>query len=60
MRELVDRFDRVIVPELNNGQLVRLLRAELGCDAESLTKVAGQPFRIQELVDYAEARRKAA
>ncbi|MCA9531188.1 MAG: 2-oxoacid:acceptor oxidoreductase subunit alpha [Myxococcales bacterium] len=60
VRELVDRFDRVIVPELNNGQLVRLLRAELGCDAESLTKVAGQPFRIQELVDYAEARRKAA
>jgi len=58
-RGLGDRlrsFGRVLVPELNNGQLVKLLRAEYLVDAESLTKIAGQPFRITELVEAVEER----
>lgn len=47
--ELLGRFDRVVVPELNLGQLVRVLRAELSVDVESFTKIQGQPFRISEI-----------
>ncbi len=54
--EVLRSFRSVLVPELNNGQLVKLLRAEYLVDAESLTKVAGQPFRIDELVEAIEAR----
>jgi 2-oxoglutarate ferredoxin oxidoreductase subunit alpha len=48
--ELLRSFNSVLVPELNNGQLVKLLRAEYLVDAESLTRVTGKPFQIQALV----------
>ncbi len=54
--DLLRSFGSVLVPELNNGQLVKLLRAEYLVDAESLTKIAGQPFRIAELVEAVEDR----
>ncbi len=54
--ELMGSFNQVLVPELNNGQLVKLLRAEYLVAAESLTKVAGQPFRIAALVTDIEKR----
>jgi 2-oxoglutarate ferredoxin oxidoreductase subunit alpha len=47
--EVLARFDRVLVPELNMGQLARLLRAEFLVPAESLCKVQGQPFRVEEI-----------
>ena len=47
--ELLKRFDRVLVPEMNNGQLVKLLRAEYLIPAESLGKVTGKPFRVTEI-----------
>jgi 2-oxoglutarate ferredoxin oxidoreductase subunit alpha len=47
--EVLRRFERVLVPELNTGQLVRLLRSEFLIPAESLTKVQGQPFRVAEI-----------
>ena len=43
------RFRRVLVPELNLGQLVRLLRAEYLVPAEGLSKVQGQPFQVAEI-----------
>jgi 2-oxoglutarate ferredoxin oxidoreductase subunit alpha len=43
------RFRRVLVPELNLGQLVRLLRAEFLVPAEGLSKVQGQPFQVAEI-----------
>jgi 2-oxoglutarate ferredoxin oxidoreductase subunit alpha len=42
-------FRRVLVPELNLGQLVRLLRAEFMVPAEGLSKVQGQPFQVAEI-----------
>jgi 2-oxoglutarate ferredoxin oxidoreductase subunit alpha len=48
--EAMARFDRVLVPELNNGQLVRLLRDRFLVDAESLPKVQGLPFRAGEIL----------
>ncbi|HVL88982.1 MAG TPA: 2-oxoacid:acceptor oxidoreductase subunit alpha [Actinomycetota bacterium] len=47
--EVLKRFSRVLVPELNNGQLVRMLRAEYLVDAKSYTKIQGQPFLAAEL-----------
>jgi 2-oxoglutarate ferredoxin oxidoreductase subunit alpha len=39
-----------LVPEMNNGQLVKLLRAEYLIAAEPLGKVTGKPFRVTEIV----------
>jgi 2-oxoglutarate ferredoxin oxidoreductase subunit alpha len=53
---LLRSFNSVLVPELNNGQLVKLLRAEYLIEAESLTRVTGQPFRIGGLIQAVEER----
>jgi 2-oxoglutarate/2-oxoacid ferredoxin oxidoreductase subunit alpha len=47
--ELLKGFDRVLVPELNNGQLVKMIRSQYLVPAESLPKIQGQPFKIAEL-----------
>jgi len=47
--EVLGRFERVLVPELNRGQLCRLLRSEFLVDARSLSKLQGQPFRVSEI-----------
>jgi 2-oxoglutarate/2-oxoacid ferredoxin oxidoreductase subunit alpha len=44
-------FERVLVPELNLGQLVKMIRSTYLVPAESLPKVQGQPFKIAELED---------
>ena len=49
--ELLGRFERVLIPELNLGQLVKLVRSTFLVPAESLPKVQGQPFKISELED---------
>jgi 2-oxoglutarate ferredoxin oxidoreductase subunit alpha len=54
--ELLRSFKSVLVPEINNGQLVKLLRAEYLIDAESLTRVTGRPFRVSGLVEAVEER----
>ena len=54
--ELLRSFNSILVPELNNGQLAKLLRAEYLVDAESLTRVTGKPFQIQTLVSAVEER----
>jgi 2-oxoglutarate ferredoxin oxidoreductase subunit alpha len=46
---MLSRFKRVLVPELNAGQLARLLRSEFDADIASLSKVAGQPFKVREI-----------
>jgi 2-oxoglutarate ferredoxin oxidoreductase subunit alpha len=51
LRKLLDGFDRILVPEMNMGQLSTLLRDQLGIDPVPLTKVTGQPFRVAELID---------
>ncbi len=52
--EVMSRFDRVLVPELNRGQLCRLLRSEYLIDATSLPKVQGKPFGSEELLAHIE------
>lgn len=47
--DVLKRFKKVLVCELNGGQLWRLLRAEYLVPAESLSKVVGQPFKVGEI-----------
>jgi 2-oxoglutarate ferredoxin oxidoreductase subunit alpha len=49
--ELLKRFDRVIVPEMNNGQLVMLLRAAYLVPAERFSQVNGKPFKVSTVLD---------
>ncbi len=48
---LLSRFDTILVPEMNTGQLSTLLRDKLGVSPVSFPKVSGQPFHISELVE---------
>ncbi len=52
---IIGRFDKVLVPEMNAGQLVTLLRDKLCVEPISFPKVSGQPFMIRELVDRIES-----
>ena len=47
--ELLRGYDRIMVPEMNSGQLKTLLRDQFLVDARPLNKVSGQPFRIAEI-----------
>jgi 2-oxoglutarate ferredoxin oxidoreductase subunit alpha len=49
--EVLRRYDKVLVPEMNLGQLTLLLRAEYLVDAVSYTRVSGQPFQSGELAE---------
>jgi len=47
--ELLKSFDRIIVPEMNTGQLKTILRDQYLVDARPVNKVSGQPFTIAEI-----------
>ena len=47
--ELLKGFDKVLIPELNSGQLCLLIRARFLIDAVSLPKIMGRPFKIREI-----------
>ncbi len=47
--DILCRYDRVLIPELNNGQLALLVRARYLVDAIPLSKLQGRPFTISEI-----------
>ena len=47
--EVLNRYDQVLVPEMNMGQLVMLLRAKYLVDAVSYGKIQGKPFQQAEI-----------
>ena len=47
--ELLKGYKRILVPEMNSGQLKTILRDQFLVDAQTLSKVSGQPFRIAEI-----------
>lgn len=47
--EVLRSYPKVLVPELNMGQLLKLIRAEFLIDARGLNKVAGEPFKVSEV-----------
>ena len=46
---MMAEFKQILVPELNLGQLVKVIRAQYLVPAQSYSKVKGQPFKIEEL-----------
>jgi 2-oxoglutarate/2-oxoacid ferredoxin oxidoreductase subunit alpha len=47
--EVLARYDAVLVPEMNTGQLRKLVRAEYLVDAKGYNRVSGLPFKSEEL-----------
>ncbi len=47
--ELLSGYDEVLIPEMNTGQLINVIRARYLIDAKPLNKVSGQPFKIREV-----------
>ena len=54
--DVLRSFDRVLVPEMNTGQLAQVLRAKFLVDVESFTKVQGQPLFAGEIEQQIEER----
>jgi len=52
--KILSKYKKVLVPEMNLGQLVFLLRARFLVDAKGVNKVQGKPFRVSELIDVIE------
>ncbi|MBT3530237.1 MAG: 2-oxoacid:acceptor oxidoreductase subunit alpha [Gammaproteobacteria bacterium] len=50
LEELLRSFDAILIPEMNTGQFIKLIRSEFLIDAEGVNKVAGQPFKIGEIL----------
>ena len=50
--DVVTRYRKVLIPENNLGQLLKLVRAEFLVDASGLAKVAGAPFKTSELTEF--------
>jgi 2-oxoglutarate/2-oxoacid ferredoxin oxidoreductase subunit alpha len=48
---VLKKFDQVVVPEMNMGQLLMLLRAKFLVPAEGFNKIQGKPFKVAEILD---------
>lgn len=51
LKDIIKRFDKVLVPEINNGQLVKILRDKFMIDAIGFGKMQGTPFTKNEIKD---------
>ena len=49
--DVLRSFDKILIPELNTGQLRMLIREEYLLDAEGLNKIKGKPFGVGEIVE---------
>jgi len=49
--EIINNFDQVLIPEINNGQLVKIIRDQYMVDAKAYNKVMGVPITKGELVE---------
>ena len=47
--DVLRSYKKVLIPEMNTGQLLRVIRAEYLIDATGLNKVAGEPFKVSEI-----------
>jgi 2-oxoglutarate ferredoxin oxidoreductase subunit alpha len=53
--DVLRSYDRVLIPEMNTGQLLRLVRSEFLVDAVGYNRVRGKPFRASEIEEAIEA-----
>jgi 2-oxoglutarate ferredoxin oxidoreductase subunit alpha len=54
--KIIRNFKRVIVAELNMGQLRQILRATFLVDVIGLNKIQGQPFKVREVIEAVEVQ----
>jgi 2-oxoglutarate ferredoxin oxidoreductase subunit alpha len=47
--EVLNSYQQILIPELNTGQLRRVIRSEFLLDVKGLNKVAGEPFKVAEI-----------
>lgn len=52
LEDKIRGFKHVIVPELNNGQLIKILREKYLIDMKGVNKIQGQPFHVNELKEH--------
>jgi 2-oxoglutarate ferredoxin oxidoreductase subunit alpha len=53
--DVLKSYDRVLIPEMNAGQLLQLVRARYFVDAVGYNRVTGKPFKAGEIADAVEA-----
>jgi len=51
---IISNFEKILIPEMNTGQLALLIRARFLVDAQSFTKVQGRPFQVREIMQKIE------
>jgi 2-oxoglutarate ferredoxin oxidoreductase subunit alpha len=51
MGDIIDRYKTILIPELNGGQLRKMLRERYLRDFALLSKVQGRPFKVSEIYD---------
>ncbi len=49
LEEVLKSYKKVLIPEINCGQLIQLIRAKYLVDAQAFNLVRGQPFKVREL-----------
>ena len=50
--ELLKRFNHIIIPEINNGQLIKIIREQFLVDAKGYNKIMGTPISKEELIGH--------
>lgn len=49
LEQILRNYKQVLIPEMNNGQLIKVIREQFLIDAKGLNKIQGQPFTTQEI-----------
>ena len=49
IHEIIKKFDHILIPEMNNGQLIKIIRDKFLVDAKGLNKIKGLPFSAGEI-----------
>ncbi|MCH2179343.1 MAG: 2-oxoacid:acceptor oxidoreductase subunit alpha [Mariniblastus sp.] len=49
--QILKRYDQILIPELNTGQLKMIIKSEFLIDVEGLNKVQGKPFAVTEIIE---------
>jgi 2-oxoglutarate ferredoxin oxidoreductase subunit alpha len=58
LKNIIAKYNHVVVVEMNDGQLFNLLRVEIAPNAKSITQVSGKPFRVTDLIEKFSALNK--
>ena len=53
LKKILDNFDKILIPEINNGQLCKVIRDQFLVEVEQFNKIQGVPITKYELFDIA-------